>query len=215
MCYRTYTSGDALSGTINAGQTLIYENASAANPEYAHSSPYATTTATYYNGNDPVALLRYGTTWDDRVDCIYASIAGNSYWGAEKGFFRNPDILAGNKNMSVLDGTGEWTEISIEQADNAINGTSEYLGSHVFNTTYIKNSDNDFKIYPNPATDFIHFESLNKIQKTEILTLTGSTVIRYTGNSRSVNIENLKSGLYILKLTDTSGKVSFSKFVKH
>ena len=209
-----YANGDALSGTINAGQTLIYENASAVNPAYAHSSAYASTSATYYNGDDPIALLRSGNTWEDRVDCIYASIAGGK-WGLDKGFYRKPDVTAGNKNMSVLDGTGEWTEITIEQADTAIYGTSEYLGSHVFNTTYIKNSDNDFKIYPNPATHFIHFESSNKIQKTEILTLTGSTVIRYSGNSRFVNIANLKSGLYILKLTDTSGKVSFSKFVKH
>ncbi len=209
-----YANGDALSGTINAGQTLIYENASAVNPAYAHSSAYASTSATYYNGDDPVALLRYGDTWEDRVDCIYASIAGGK-WGLDNGFYRNPDVLAGNKNMSVLDGTGEWTEITIEQADTAINGTSEYLGYHVFTATGIKNFENNLKVYPNPAKDYIHFESLNKILKTEILTLTGSTVIQNTDNRTSVNIENLKNGIYILKLTDTSGKVSFSKFVKH
>ncbi len=119
-----YANGSALSGTIAAGQTLVYMNAGAVNPPYAVTNAVGSTTATYFNGNDPVALLEGGKTWADRVDCIY----GPGTWGADVSFYRKGTVTAGNKNMSVLDGTGEWVKATLDEVANASSTESAYLG---------------------------------------------------------------------------------------
>ncbi len=209
-----YSSGVHLSGTINARQTLVYKNSQAATPAYAASTAIVATEATYFNGNDPVALLRYGKTWDYRVDCIYGSTAGGTYWGQDKGFYRKPDMTGGNKDMSILDGTGEWVPISIEQADDAASNTSEYLGYYAFSYTNISEDVNNFYIYPNPVKNILHFESENKIVSIDVLSLTGKIISQKTNIDNSVSVANLKKGIYILKIKDDSGAYFFSKFVK-
>jgi endonuclease I len=209
-----YANGEALSGTINASQSLIYKNSGAVNPTYAVSAAYASTEATFFNGNDPVALLRYGNTWDYRVDCIYGSLASVTYWGAENAFYRKQEVISGNINASVLDGTGEWVPITIADADNAVSQTSPYLGYHVFNALNIKVINNDLSVYPNPTKNIINFKTTNGIKNLEVLNITGSVLIQNNGENSSVNVEKLKSGLYILKITDNSGNIYFDKFIK-
>lgn len=211
-----FTNGDPLSGTIGAGQTIIYKNASAVDPAYAANNAYGTTTATYYNGNDPVALLKDGTTWDDRVDCIYGSLAVNSYWGLDTGFYRKAFVLNGNKNISVFDGTGEWVPISIIQADTALVETSEYLGFHIFETVGIRALlSQTIRLFPNPAQDILHIESQHSIIKTELYTISGQLLKENSQlNIQSVSISNLKAGMYLIKLYDSTGTCSFLKFIK-
>jgi len=206
-----FANGEALHGTILAGQTLVYQNSSASNPTYVIA--YANTAATYYNGDDPVALTRYGDTWDDRVDCIYASIT-NGKWGAEKGFYRKADVSRGNKDMSVLDGSGEWIEISIAQADDATANTSEYLGYHICNAVNISEIDNKILVYPNPVENILYFETADEIKYVEIVSISGSVVISEEISNNSINVENLNNGLYIIKFTNHSGENFFLKFVK-
>ncbi len=122
-----YVNGDALSGSIASGETQVYMNSSAENPAYAVTNATGTTTATYFNGDDPVALLEGGNTWGDRVDCIYGSIT-NGKWGDERSFVRKTGITAGNTAMSVLDGSGEWTEVTLDAVAAASSTDGEYLG---------------------------------------------------------------------------------------
>ncbi len=211
-----YTSGDALSGTINAGQTLIYKNASAVNPSYAANSAYGTTIATYFNGNDPVALLKGGDTWEDRVDCIYGLYSVVEYWGSETGFYRNANILAGNKNNSVLDGTGEWTEISIDEANNATEGTIEYLGYHLDNSINIRELNSQVKLYPNPVNNILFIETelqLNTIEIYNVTTQLIKQINNYNANL-GIGVSELEKGLYVLKITNINADVSFVKFIK-
>ncbi len=211
-----FTNGDALSGTINAGQTLVYKNASAQNPVYAANSAYGTTTATYFNGDDPIALLKDGNTWKDRVDCIYGSLAVNPKWGLDTGFYRKATVTTGNKNISILDGTGEWVPISIAQADNATDGTSEYLGYHIFETVGIKDIRTQFTFYPNPAHNILYLETTGEIKKVEIYNIAGQLIKQKVilGNHTSVKIVELKTGLYFLKITNEKEDCSFIKFIK-
>ncbi len=212
-----YADGDALSGTINAGQTLIYKNSGAVNPVYAANSAYGTTSATYFNGNDPIALLKGGDTWGDRVDCLYASIEGGAYkWGDETSFYRKATVISGNLNMSVLDDSGEWTEISIDEADNALIETSEYLGYHIFESTGIETINSKFKLYPNPVNNILYIQSTEQIRNIEIISITGQLVLSKNSidSVNSVSVSDLQTGMYVLKITDMNADVSFLKFIK-
>jgi hypothetical protein len=115
-----------LSGTIAAGETQVYMNSSAVNPPYAVTNSVGTTTATYFNGDDPVAITNGSADWADAVDVIYA--AGT--WGGERSFVRKSTVTTGNTGQSVLDGSGEWVEYTLTQVADATSSSAEYLGYH-------------------------------------------------------------------------------------
>jgi len=57
------------------------------------------------------------------------------------------------------------------------------------------------RIYPNPASQSIHFQSANPISKVEIYSQTGQLVLQEEGSLiHGINIETLKTGLYMVKL---------------
>ena len=211
-----YTNGDALTGIIAGGETQVYKNSGAAVPAYAVALATASTSATYFNGDDPIALLRYGDTWEDRVDCLYASIAGGTVWGDETGFYRKETVTSGNLDMSVLDGSGEWIEVTIEEVNNAVDGTTEYLGFHIGPPVGTENLNTQVKIYPNPACDVMFAETKHQINTIEILSVTGQLIkqINNFNNTHAVTVSDLQRGLYFLKITDYNGNISFLKFIK-
>ncbi|MBS1572584.1 MAG: zinc-dependent metalloprotease [Bacteroidetes bacterium] len=77
-------------------------------------------------------------------------------------------------------------------------------------STTMKNSNNIFSIYPNPASDIVYIEQKNpnKIQKNdklidvEILDLTGNTKIKTKLNSNKTEIKtnHLEKGVYIINI---------------
>ena len=72
--------------------------------------------------------------------------------------------------------------------------------------------DNWVKIYPNPASHYLYVESEEQIQL-EIIDLSGRTLLKKDNlsNNSSVNIEQLKKGLYIAKFVSKTGKISTQK----
>ncbi len=209
-----FTNGDQLSGNIASGETFVYKSDGATIPAYAVALAIGNTEATFYNGDDPVALTRNGTTWEDRVDCIYASVAGGVKWGESISFYRKTNVILGNKNMSILDGSGEWIEVSTEDVDNADENTPEYLGYHIENSIGVNTLNNNFTIYPNPTKNILFIKTDIKIEKWEIINTIGQTVKQANASSNSININSLKEGLYFMKITDFSNNTYFSKFIK-
>jgi len=69
-----------------------------------------------------------------------------------------------------------------------------------------KNQLNTLSIYPNPAKDNLYF---NEETQAEIIDIQGRVLYKTTEAVKSVNISNLKSGIYFIK---TDNKIQ--KFVK-
>jgi len=201
-----YSNGSALSGTIAAGQTLVYKNASAVNPSYAVNNSIASTTATYFNGNDPIALMNGGNTWGNRVDCIYAS----GTWGAERSFYRKADIMSGNRFISVLDGTGEWTEVSLAIVASASSAVSENLGVHFFTDISLEIDpllNPKINIYPNPSKGKFYIElgnTFNANAKIEVFNMVGMKVYqtRARESKTALDLSSMKQGVYYVRVDD-------------
>ncbi len=187
-----FDDGGALSGSIAAGQTLLYRDADAANPAYAVSNSIATTTATHFDGNDPIALLEGGTSWSSRVDCIY----GDGIWGLDRSFYRKANINSGNKNKSILDGSGEWTEISCTNVDTANPESIEYLGTHTNGSTVLV--DETAPVYTSSPVDGASSVSVNTL-----ITLNFNEPIRNLDNSEITDAN--VSTLINLNETNTNG----------
>ncbi len=82
-------------------------------------------------------------------------------------------------------------------------------------TTLVHIADTDIsqlKFYPNPATNKVHIESEQIIKKIEILNLDGRTIIAKSGKAKTINIQNLATGTYILKITGKT-RVEIAKLI--
>ncbi len=74
---------------------------------------------------------------------------------------------------------------------------------------------NAIQLYPNPANDYLTvFSKDTSIQKIEVYTYLGKKIMTSV-NTESINIKNIESGLYILKVHGEHGEISVKKFVKN
>ncbi|WP_178988198.1 family 16 glycosylhydrolase [Winogradskyella schleiferi] len=59
---------------------------------------------------------------------------------------------------------------------------------------------NSFNVHPNPASDFINVVSDETIDKVVLYNSIGQVVVENTTNTNVLNVENLKPGIYLLKI---------------
>jgi uncharacterized protein (TIGR02145 family) len=75
-----------------------------------------------------------------------------------------------------------------------------------------------FEIYPNPTQDFIQIENLSDCKSIEIFNVTGQLVVSQTITNESnfkIDISELNSGNYLVKLIDSNNNVFSSDFIKN
>ncbi|WP_177176613.1 T9SS type A sorting domain-containing protein [Hyunsoonleella jejuensis] len=107
------------------------------------------------------------------------------------------------RSLNSIDSSNEVFIDNIELYETAQLSTEDKLASK-------------FRIYPNPAKDILTIESNNiQVESVRIFSLLGKEVFRQNGLiSREVNISNLSSGMYILKIATNSGSLSQKIVVK-
>ena len=87
----------------------------------------------------------------------------------------------------------------------------EYSGPKL--TATAKVTADNFKVYPNPATNQLTIESSSRIARATICDLDGKAVFTIA-NSNVVNTSALQKGNYILKIEDENGNTATQKIVK-
>ncbi len=74
------------------------------------------------------------------------------------------------------------------------------------------NTGNQFRIYPNPANSVLNILCAEPVERIQIISITG-TVVMTALNVESINLIDLKSGIYMIKI-ETGNQVFSSTFVK-
>jgi len=69
-------------------------------------------------------------------------------------------------------------------------------------------------VYPNPAENILYINSTNTLAKVAIYNAAGKQVKEYSNVLESVDVNDLKTGIYVIRLTDVNGKTITSKFIK-
>ena len=132
----------------------------------------------------------------------------------------NPDFGPGRLNIDGIppfNGTqGTWyTGWSSADAPS--------IGLKVGNYSFVNTNENlmegSYKLFPNPANSEINILSLgnSNYYNIEIHDLTGrivKIVNSKTSNNTTLDVSDLKSGNYIIKITDNNGKVESLKMIK-
>lgn len=90
--------------------------------------------------------------------------------------------------------------------------TRQFEQPHIVTENTIIERTDEIRVYPNPASDFIRIESSNTIDQAYLYSIHGSLIkqVPAPGKSATIDLTNLMTGTYILKLNNQS----FSKTVK-
>ena len=67
----------------------------------------------------------------------------------------------------------------------------------------------DMIIFPNPATDLINIEGSANIQQVELYNLQGQRVAMEVGNVRTLSLNGISVGMYIMKVTTDNGTATY------
>jgi len=71
-----------------------------------------------------------------------------------------------------------------------------------------------FAVYPNPTRDIVQIKTNKKVKKIEFSNIAGQIVLRELGNVSSVNLGQLPSGLYMLRIYSADGSQGLKKIIK-
>ena len=55
-------------------------------------------------------------------------------------------------------------------------------------------------MYPNPSTDIINIRTDETLDKTELYDILGQLIINKNSNTKQLNINSVKPGIYLLKI---------------
>lgn len=79
-------------------------------------------------------------------------------------------------------------------------------------TESINIASQDWSVFPNPASEYINISSGIPILKAEVYNLQGELMIIKKGNIQQLNTSELKSGIYVIKISTKNS--SFTKKIK-
>jgi len=105
------------------------------------------------------------------------------------------------------DGDGFYLELINVNSDNSLASNWIARSSDVLSIADFDNSQVDFTMYPNPAEEILNINSKQTVQKIALFNLLGQQIKTFQVNFKSgeINISELKSGAYVLKLTLIDG----------
>ncbi len=180
--------------------------------------------------------------FDDQGNAIDS--AGKSDWQEYSTYNYNFNLTDGCYEFVITDVTGNgFTDYTTEPGQSHANEENGYfifydhngnileqeenfgyefiLPFEVSSTTEIKNTtsaEQKLKIYPNPTSGVINIEHFNNLPfKIEISDVRGSVVFssqKSFTKTTQLNLDNLKSGYYFIKILDSSSNKVSSLFIK-
>ena len=182
-----------------------------------------------------VKLLGWGGASYD-YDLVPNSGATSAVWyeyvfvysGTTMSVYRDGQLL-GSKVVTALNTTGDSFRMGVNPGGIVgINADVDYIRifnqaltqgqvTQIYNnpTTLASNSfktNLKFKLYPNPANSILNIDLASEIKSVEIYSQLGQKM--FSSTQKQLNISNLASGIYMLKVEDVNGAITTQKFVK-
>ena len=125
-------------------------------------------------------------------------------------------------NTTFIDSDDGLTTTDELEAQQIIDNAGIEQGNEPPNYTLSTKDDmltkNSLFIYPNPISNKLNIRNKTSIKSIEIFNTMGSQVKAISNinktSLRDINIENLSSGMYLIKIQDIEGKFYTSKFIK-
>ncbi len=205
--------------------------------QFDYDLPWVISDEEAYEGTYSAAS---GAIDDDEISSLIVEIqtgaAGDINFFFKTATDRNKDFLVfyiDGELMDLWSGDNDWENVSFPLStgrhvlewryDKSPNGASErdrcwidnvqFPGSsQILDVTSVTEVEN-IRIYPNPADDKIIIQC-HEIENVEIYNTIGMLVVSHNNGDNVVNINDLTSGLYFVRVTDKDGNISTVKIIK-
>ncbi|PPK93652.1 putative secreted protein (Por secretion system target) [Nonlabens xylanidelens] len=108
----------------------------------------------------------------------------------------------------------QWLQYDLT-GNNRIAGSSIDMGAYEFGATAGINDVEQLSmsLYPNPVTNIINIiVKNNAFAKAEVYNLQGQQIL--ISQTEEVNVQDLKTGMYIIKVTTETGEIATKQFIK-
>lgn len=97
----------------------------------------------------------------------------------------------------------------------AVIESSERMAIHTQTLSTTEVVFTDVNLYPNPVKNTLHISKTNEIKSLEIYSIQGQVVLTQKSQFETIDMSNLQSGLYFVKLTDNANRSSTFKVLKN
>ncbi|SEV81185.1 BspA family leucine-rich repeat surface protein [Kaistella antarctica] len=144
----------------------------------------------------------------------------NNFGATLKGWAENPNTplgrLFGVSNRSYGTGGQQYMNQLIDNKGWTFSGATYYdenCGETFLKVENLSGNKNTISLYPNPATEVVFIKSEQKTKNVQVFDTTGKVVLNVAGSTK-INVQNVASGIYIIKVTMMDGSQSTHKLIK-
>lgn len=173
-----------------------------------------------YNNNFSANISSLVGTW---YHFVY------TYDGTTAKIYRNGTLIGSSVKTwnTINNGDAFRLGIGVGGELNSFNGAIDDLkiynyvltGSEIlnlYNASTLATSEaqvkNEVNIYPNPVADIVTIESKSTIKEVQIIDIEGRVLL--SSASKTINVSQLSSGIYFVKIKDNDGKEIVRKIIK-
>ena len=209
----------------NDGKTFFYLN----NPSYAHSGNFAL--AYKYSADNSADDYFFSSCIDLTAGQVYTvslwyAVAGSDYPESFEFYLASDPSVAGVIGSPIISIPSATNETYAEATANNVtvaNDGSYYIAIRATSTAdmyalfidditidlsdYIKENENHFNIYPNPANDVLTINSNTTMNQITMINSLGQVVMNVEPNTNfyQININTLPEGIYTARITTNNG----------
>lgn len=125
--------------------------------------------------------------------------------GSNKAVYK---IINQNEKFIVVGDFTSYNDVGRNRITRIFGGEEEHLTTNNL-------IDSKIKIYPNPTSDKLFVSSSLELIRYEIFDFSGKKLLdkSFDNQNKSIEINHLKKGIYILKLIDKTQKIQTVKFL--
>jgi hypothetical protein len=192
-----WSTGIALTGTLNNGAKFVMVNSSIALACYNSASANVSTGGSEmtFNGNDAIGLFKNGVL----IDIIGIFDGGTANFAIDVTLRRKATVLSPNTTFNLA---GEWDSFAIDTCG----GLNSRPGDAAINPDSVK-------LYPNPVKGDVLNVSGSENANYSILNVLGQQIAKGTVQNGVIAVSGLTPNIYLLEL-EINGQTIVKRFIR-
>ena len=108
--------------------------------------------------------------------------------------------------------------LTTQDSNNSGNFTPSNRKSYNYDTQLLSAqeivTENEIIVFPNPTSSILYIDSQQDLKQIEVFSITGKLIFASRKHIQEVNLSNLTSGVYLIKLQDVNGNSFVKRIVK-
>lgn len=163
----------------------------------------------WYNITLPETIILNALNTQSQKYWVTVSVTYKNNSGQYLGSFESEGINGTSYQYRSFDNGSTWEPTFIND--------SHYEGDFRFKADCLElgtteNALTQIKVYPNPVSEILNIASDQKLQIAELFDFTGKRLIKTS--SEKINVKQIPSGIYVLKVTLKNGEIITRKIIK-